>query len=100
VDAATIVLGTPAVLGGAHPVAAYAAFLVNALRPKTKFISLIGSFGWGAKVAEQIVSMLPLVKAEILTPVLVKGLVKKDDYLKLDQLAAAIAAKHRELKVL
>lgn len=47
VDAATIVIGTPTILAGPHPYAAYAAFLANALRPKAKFLSIIGSYGWG-----------------------------------------------------
>jgi flavorubredoxin len=37
VDAATIVVGVPTVLAGPHPVVAYATFLANAIRPKTKF---------------------------------------------------------------
>ena len=52
VDAATIVIGTPTVLTGPHPAAAYAAFLANALKPKVKFASIIGSYGWGTKVVE------------------------------------------------
>ena len=36
VDAATIVIGTPTVLTGPHPLAAHAAFLANALKPKAK----------------------------------------------------------------
>jgi len=43
VDAATVVLGSPTVLAGPHPCAAYAAFLANALRAKTRFASIIGS---------------------------------------------------------
>ena len=46
VDAATIVIGSPTVLTGAHPAAAYAAILANALRPKARFVSIIGSYGW------------------------------------------------------
>ena len=34
VDAATIVIGTPTVHAGPHPVVLYAAYLANALRPK------------------------------------------------------------------
>ncbi|MFC1942704.1 FprA family A-type flavoprotein [Chloroflexota bacterium] len=54
VDAATVVLGVPTVLVGAHPKVAYAAFLANALRPKARFASIIGSYGWGSKAKEQI----------------------------------------------
>ncbi len=49
VDAATIVIGTPTVLGGPHPNVAYAAYLVSALRPKARFATVIGSYGWGGK---------------------------------------------------
>ncbi|VAX34220.1 Flavodoxin, partial [hydrothermal vent metagenome] len=45
VDAGTIVIGTPTVLAGPHPYAVNAAFLTNALRPKARFLSIIGSYG-------------------------------------------------------
>jgi len=96
VDAATIVIGSPAVLVGPHPCAAYAAFLANALRPKTKFASIIGSFGWGSKVVEQLVALLPNLKAEILEPVIIKGFPKDDGFAALDKLANEILAKHKE----
>ena len=99
VDAATIVIGSPTVLIGAHPCAAYAAFLTNALRPKTKFASIIGSFGWGSKMVEQLTSMLPNLKAEILEPVIAKGFPKDDDFAALDRLADEILAKHKELEI-
>ena len=99
VDAATIVIGSPTVLIGPHPCAAYAAFLANALRPKTKFISIIGSFGWGSKMVEQLTSMLPNLKAEILEPVITKGYPKKADFMALDRLADEILAKHKELGI-
>jgi flavorubredoxin len=96
VDAATIVIGSPTVLVGPHPCAAYAAFLANALRPKTKFASIIGSYGWGGKMVEQLAAMIPNIKAEILEPVLAKGEPKEVDYAALDRLADEILAKHKE----
>ena len=96
VDAATVVIAAPTVLGGAHPLAANAAFLVNALRPKTKYLSVIGSFGWGGRAVEQLAGMLGNVKAEVLEPVLSRGFPREDDFAALDRLAATIAAKHRE----
>jgi flavorubredoxin/rubredoxin len=90
VDASGIVFGSPMVLGGPHPKVAYAALLANALRPKIKFISVIGSFGWGGKLAETIKSLTSNLKAEMLPPVLVKGLPKKTDLEALDALAAAV----------
>jgi flavorubredoxin len=99
VDAATIVIGSPTVLIGPHPCAAYAAFLANALRPKTKFVSIIGSYGWGGKMVEQLTALLPNLRAEILEPVVAKGHPKEDDYFALDKLADTILAKHTELKI-
>ena len=96
VDAATIVIGSPTVLVGPHPCAAYAAFLANALRPRTRFVSIIGSFGWGSKMVEQLTSMMPNIKAEIIEPVLAKGEPKEAEYVALDKLADKILAKHKE----
>ena len=99
VDAATIVIGSPTVLVGPHPCAAYAALLANALRPKTKVVSIIGSFGWASKMVEQLTSMLPNLKAEMLEPVVAKGFPKDDDFAALDRLADEILCKHKELKI-
>ena len=96
VDAGTIVVGTPTVLTGPHPYAAYAAFLANALRPKAKFLSIIGSYGWGGKTVETLAGMIPNLKVEIIAPVLCKGVPSESDLKALDDLAAAIAQKHRE----
>ncbi|UCF00125.1 MAG: FprA family A-type flavoprotein [Planctomycetota bacterium] len=99
VDAATIVIGSPTVLTGPHPVAAYAAILANALRPKTKFASIIGSYGWGGKMVEQITALISNLKVELLQPVVVKGFPKDDDFMELEKLADRILRKHRELKI-
>ncbi len=99
VDAATIVIGTPTVLVGPHPLAAYAAFLTNALRPKTKFLSIIGSYGWGGKAVETLAGMIPNLKVEVLAPIICKGLPSEDDYKALDNLAESIVKKHKELNL-
>lgn len=96
VDAATVIIGTPTVLAGPHPNVVYATFLANALRPKLSFVSVIGSYGWGGKAVEQLASMLPNLKVEILEPVLCKGFPKEDDFKALDSLATTIAEKHKE----
>ncbi len=99
VDAATVVIGSPTVLVGPHPSAAYATFLANALRPKTKFASIIGSYGWGGKMVEQLTSMLTNLKAEILEPVLAKGEPKESDLAAIERLTDEILAKHKELGI-
>jgi flavorubredoxin len=100
VDASTVVLGTPTVLGGAHPAVAHAAFLVNALRPKLKFASIIGSFGWGGRAVESLTASLGNLKVELLDPVLAKGCPTEKDFQTLDKLAEDIAGKHQEIGVL
>jgi len=100
VDTATIVIGTPTVLTGPHPAAVYAANLANALRPKTRFASVIGSYGWGGKMLETITGMLTNLKVELLQPVVIKGYPKPDDFTQIDRLADDILNKHKELKLL
>ncbi|GAF70847.1 unnamed protein product, partial [marine sediment metagenome] len=96
VDAATVIIGTPTVLVGPHPNVAYATFLANALRPKLRFISIIGSYGWGGKAVEQLAGMIPNLKVELLNPVLIKGFPREADFKALDNLATTIAEKHKE----
>ena len=98
VDAATIVIGSPTVLAGAHPNVVYATYLANALRPKTKFVSIIGSYGWGGKMVKQLAGMIPNLKVEILDPVVIKGSPKDVDFAALDKLATTIAEKHGALE--
>lgn len=96
VDAGTIVVGTPTVLAGPHPLAAHAAFLANALRPKTQFLSIIGSYGWGGKTVEALAGMIGNLKVEVLEPVLCKGMPEQTTYSALEHLADIIAQKHKE----
>jgi len=96
VDAATIVIASPTVLVGPHPAAVYATYLANALRPKTKFASIIGSYGWGGKMVDTITGMLGNLKVELISPVIVKGYPTEDNFKDLEKLADEIFNKHRE----
>ncbi len=96
VDSKTIVFGTPYVLTGAHPLVVYSAYLINALRPKTKYIGFLTSYGWGGKGVEQLKGLLSNVKAQFLEPVLSKGYPKKDEIEKIKKLADKIKEKHSE----
>jgi flavorubredoxin len=100
VDAATLILGAPTVLAGMHPVGAYAAYLANALRPKTKFASLITSYGWGEKASEVLKGLLTNFKGEILSPVIARGYPKENDFKELDRLADDVLNKHKEAGLL
>ena len=100
VDAATVVMGTPTVLFGPHPQVVYATYLANALKPKVRFASVIGSFGWGGKSVETITKMLDHLKVEVLEPVVIKGAPDEAAVVALNRLADDIAKKHKELGIL
>ena len=97
VDAATVVIGTPTVVRGPHPLAAYAAILANSLRPKARWAGVIGSYGWGGRAAETLAGLMPDLKIDLLDPVLVKGLPRDEDLTAIARLADAIAANHAGL---
>ncbi len=96
VDAGSIVLGTPTVHVGPHPGVAYAAMLANMIKPKARYVSVVGSYGWHTKAVEQLAAMIPNLKVEVLSPVICKGLPTESDYGAIDQLARDIAKKHAE----
>ncbi|MGI6546552.1 MAG: FprA family A-type flavoprotein [Fastidiosipilaceae bacterium] len=93
VDAAAFILGTPTVLGGPHPAAAYAAILVNALKPKNRYFGVVGSFGWATKAADTIEALTGSYKAERLEPLLIKGLPTEEDYQTIKEYADDLAEK-------
>ena len=98
VDAATVVIGSSTVHVGPHPKMMYAAYLTNMLRPKAKFASIIGSFGWGSRMVDMLKDILTNFKGELLEPVISKGFPKESDFKALDELANTIAMKHKDLK--
>lgn len=97
VDAATIILGTPTMLVNIHPLAAYAVYLLNALKPKTKFFSMVSSYGWGGKAVEFVKSQITNLKCEIIEPVFIKGNLKEQDKSSLDNLAEKVFEAHKSL---
>ena len=96
VDAATIVIASPTVLVGPHPSVVYAAYLINALRPKLRFAAVIGSYGWGSRMLERLKDLLANLNVELLKPVIARGYPREDDLRALDRLADEIAEIHRE----
>ena len=97
VDAATIVIGAPTVQVGPHPVVYFATHLANALKPKMRYASVVGSYGWNSKAVEQIAGLIPNLKVELLPPVMCRGVPRADTFVALDTLAAAIAERHASL---
>ena len=99
VDTATVVVATPTVLFGPHPQVVYATYLANMLKPKVRFASVIGSYGWGGKAVDMIVKMLDHVKVEVIEPVMVKGLPDETTFLALNRMADEIQKKHQDSNI-
>ncbi|GAB4311876.1 MAG: FprA family A-type flavoprotein [Methanobacteriaceae archaeon] len=94
VDASTLIIATPTVLTGPHPLAVYIAYLTNILKPKIRFLSVIGSYGWGGRTVEQLKSMVSNLNVEVMDPVLVRGQPKDEDFEKIKKLANEIILKN------
>ena len=100
VDAATIVMGTSMVLAGPHPMTVNVAYLAAVLRPKAKFASLLGSYGWGGKLFDLIAQILTPLKLDIIEPLQIKGKPKEEDFKKLDEMAEIIYEKHKSIGII
>lgn len=95
IDAATIVIGSPTVHVGPHPIVANTAILANAIKPKARYAAVIGSYGWATKAVDGIVGLIPSLKVEVLGAVICKGLPKEQTLAELSNLAELIAQKHK-----
>lgn len=93
VDTPVVVIGAPTVLGGVHPVAAYAALLVKALRAPTKYAAVLTSHGWSGGAIKALQDILTGTKIEILGAVDSKGKPKEKNLEEILKLADAIASK-------
>ena len=96
VDAATIVIGTPTVISNPHPSAMYATHLTRVLRPKVRYATVVGSYGWGGKTVQVITELLSGSSIKFLDPVILKGNPAYEGYAALDVLAETIAQKHEQ----
>ena len=100
VDATTMVIASPTVLTGPHPSVIYATYLANALRPKLKFVSVMGSYGWGGRMLDQITGMISTLKVDMISPLIIKGFPKEEDYNKIEEMADEIASQHQKLGII
>jgi flavorubredoxin len=98
VDSSAIVLGAPTVLGGAHPLAVYAAYLVKALRPPLKFGVVLSSYGWGGGAVRHVQEVLGPSKMEVVGAVEINGPPTESDVVKITEIGKALAKKIREEK--
>jgi flavorubredoxin len=97
VDTPVVIVGAPTVLGGVHPVAAYATMLVKVLRAPTKYAAVLTSYGWSGGAVKAIQSILEGTKIEVLSVVEVKGPPKKSEFDKVVDLADKIDEKLKQL---
>lgn len=96
VDSRAIVLGTPTVLAGAHPLAMYAAYLAKALRPPAKFAVVLSSYGWSGGAIKHIQETLGPTKMEIVGAMEINGPPTENDTDKIIELGKTLARKIKE----
>jgi len=96
VDSPVLVLGAPTVLNGMHPVGAYAAILVKALRAPTKYAVFLTSHGWAGGAVKQLQGILEGMKIEVLGVVDPKGPPKEAEMNQVKELADKIREKLNE----
>ncbi|ADE35943.1 FprA family A-type flavoprotein [Methanohalophilus mahii] len=96
VDSRAIVLGTPTVLGGMHPLALHAANLVKILRPPLKYGAALSSYGWGGGALSQVQDVLGSTKIELVGALGVKGPSTEEDTNKIVDLGRELAEKIKD----
>jgi flavorubredoxin len=96
VDSPVVVIGAPTVLGGVHPVAAYATLLTKTLRAPTKYAAILSSHGWSGGAVKQLSGLLEGTKIEVLDVVDVKGPANDEEIQRVLKLADTIEGKLAE----
>lgn len=90
VEAAAVIFATPTFLVGPHPFVLEAAVVMGLLKPKTRVVGFMGSYGWGSKAMKILQDQLKMVKATFLEPVKIKGLPTDDTLKALDDMSRQI----------
>lgn len=91
VDSRAVVLGAPTVLGGAHPLAVYVAYLFKALRPPTRFAAILSSYGWGGGAIRQLQEILSGLKIEVVGTLEINGPPTDRDLERVAEIGRALA---------
>ena|SRR5271157_126477 len=98
VDSRAIILGTPTVLNGAHPLAVYATYLVKALKPSAKYAVVLSSYGWGGGAIKHVQETLGPTKMEIVGTLEINGPPTESDIDKIVDIGKTLAIKIKENK--
>jgi len=93
VDASAIVIGTPTVLGGAHPLVMYATELVASFGVRGKVAAVFGSFGWGGGAIRRIKTRLEQGGFEVVDTLEIRGPPKPEHVKQAITLGKAVAKK-------
>ncbi len=93
VDSRAIVFGTPTVMGGMHPLAIYAAYLVRALRPPLKYGAVLSSYGWGGGAVRQALEVLGPTKIEVVGTLEVNGPPSAEEHEKIVEMGRQLSRK-------
>ena len=96
VDSPVVVIGAPTVLGGVHPVAAYAALLTKTLRAPTKYAAILSSHGWSGGAVKQLSGLLEGTRIEVLDVIDSKGPANDEEIRRVLKLADTIQTKLAE----
>lgn len=97
VDGTTIILGTSMVVSGPHPASVNVAYIASILKPKAKFASFIGSYGWGGNLFDILAEILGKLKLDVIPPIQVKGRLTQEDCKKLDDMVETIVENHKSI---
>lgn len=91
VDSRGLVFGAPTVLGGIHPVAAFALGLIRTLRPPLRFALLLSSHGWAGGGLHQAQEALANLDLEVLGTIDVLGQPEAEEIQRAQELARNLA---------
>lgn len=96
VDSRAIVLGAPTVLGGAHPLAVYATYLVKVLHPPAKYGVVLSSYGWAGGAVKHVQEILGQTKMEVVGAMEINGPPTDNDINQIVELGKSLAKKIKE----
>ncbi|MEM2454721.1 MAG: FprA family A-type flavoprotein [Candidatus Bathyarchaeia archaeon] len=96
VDSRAVIVGAPTVLGGAHPLAIYAAYIFKALRPPTKFAVILSSYGWGGSAVRQLQEIIKDLKIEVAGALEINGPPTEENMRQIIELGKSLAKRIKE----
>lgn len=93
VDSRAVVLGTPTVLGGMHPLAIHAANTMKLFKPPFKYGVILNSYGWAKHGLNQGISFLEEMKIEVIDGIGIIGSPSDEDIARIQDAARQLAGK-------